>query len=212
MNRTLALLICAAAGIAGWVAYSHTAMQPAGVLAPLTPKVSGSKVYFVPVGDFSSDLLNPLVRYYRQKYGLEISVLQSIPVNPTTRDASRGQLMAENLAAYVRSGIPEYANDPKAILIGFTSEDMYPVSKGWQFAFGWRMSNAGTAVVSTARLNLPYTGSASDSDFPTTRMRKIVTKDIGILYYGLSQSPNQKSVLYNQIMGIEVLDAVGDNF
>jgi hypothetical protein len=41
------------------------------------------------------------------------------------------------------------------------------------------------------------------------RLRKIVTKDLGILYYGLPQSQNAKSVLYNQIMGIEELDQVG---
>jgi hypothetical protein len=47
---------------------------------------------------------------------------------------------------------------------------------------------------------------------PATRLRKIVTKDIGILYYGLPQSQSPKSVLYSQIMGIEELDAVGEDF
>jgi hypothetical protein len=40
----------------------------------------------------------------------------------------------------------------------------------------------------------------------------MVKKDIGILYYGLSQSHNPKSVLYNGILGIQELDAVGDDF
>ncbi|HEY6373397.1 MAG TPA: hypothetical protein VIX37_22670 [Candidatus Sulfotelmatobacter sp.] len=35
---------------------------------------------------------------------------------------------------------------------------------------------------------------------PATRLRKIVTKDIGILYYGLPQSGDPHSVLYSQIM------------
>jgi hypothetical protein len=39
-----------------------------------------------------------------------------------------------------------------------------------------------------------------------------VTKDIGIFYFGLPQSSNPKSVLYNQIMGIEELDNVGEDF
>ena len=50
------------------------------------------------------------------------------------------------------------------------------------------------------------------SDVAATRLRKIVTKDIGILYYGLPHSDNPHSVLYNQIMGIEELDAVGEDF
>ena len=68
------------------------------------------------------------------------------------------------------------------------------------------------AVVSTARLSLRYPGGPDDADISTTRMRKIVTKDIGILYFGLPQSSNPKSVLYNHIMGIEELDEVGDDF
>ena len=44
------------------------------------------------------------------------------------------------------------------------------------------------------------------------RLRKMVTKDIGILYYGLPQSSNPHSVLYNRILGIEELDAVGEQF
>jgi len=40
----------------------------------------------------------------------------------------------------------------------------------------------------------------------------MVTKDIGILYYGLPQSSNPNSVLYNRILGIEELDAVGEQF
>lgn len=85
------------------------------------------------------------------KYNLEIAVADGISVDPTTRDASRQQLMAESLAAGLRSRVSEPANDKDAILIGFTAEDMYPTSKNWQFAFGWRDGETRTAVVSTAR-------------------------------------------------------------
>jgi predicted Zn-dependent protease len=185
------------------------ASSSATMSASLTPKIGGSKIYFVPIGDFPTEQLRPLVEFYRQKYKLGIAVLNSIPVDPVTRDASRQQLMAENLVASVRSGVPEHSSDPGAILIGFTSEDIYPASMNWQFAFGWRESDAHSAVVSTARLNLVNQGQPADSNVSSVRLRKIVTKDLGILYYGLPQSQNAKSVLYNQIMGIEELDQVG---
>jgi len=89
---------------------------------------------------------------------------------------------------------------------------MYPVSQGWQFAFGWGLGRARTAVVSTARLSLTVVGQTSDRELLATRLRKIVTKDLGILYFGLPKSENPKSVLYNQIMGLEELDAVGEDF
>jgi predicted Zn-dependent protease len=212
VNRTSILLVCLIALVVGWVAYSRFSSPTASAPASLAPEIEGSKLFFVPVGDFPSTQLEPLVQYYRQKYNLEIAVLKSIPVDPATRDQSRQQLMAEKLVASVRDSVPEHTNDSKAILIGFTSEDIYPTSQGWEFAFGWRLGTTRTAVVSTARMNLHYGGEPSDVSALDTRMRKVVTKDIGILYYGLPQSKNPKSVLYNQILGIQELDQVGEDF
>jgi hypothetical protein len=86
------------------------ASSPATMSAFLTPKIEGSKIYFVPIGDFPTEQLQPLVEFYRQKYKLGIAVLNSIPVDPVTRNASRQQLVAENLVASVRSGVPEHSS------------------------------------------------------------------------------------------------------
>jgi predicted Zn-dependent protease len=205
-------LLCLIALIVGWFAYSKYGPQPASVWTSAAPKIQGSKIYFVPIGDFPTESLQPLVRYYREKYNLEIVALTGISVDAASRDQSRQQLMAERLASGIRNSVPAAAQDQKAILIGFTSEDIYPASKGWQFAFGWRLVDEDAAVVSTARLSLPSEAATSDADLSATRLRKIVTKDIGILYYGLPQSPNSNSVLYSQIMGIDELDQVGEDF
>jgi predicted Zn-dependent protease len=212
VNRTFALSLCLIALVAGWVVYARVSPEPTSAYASLAPKVEGSKIYFVPIGDFPDEQLQSLVQYYRQKYNLEITVLNSIPVDATTRDISRHQLMAENLAASLRNGVPEHESDPGAILIGFTSEDMYPTSKPWQFAFGWRLGESRLAVVSTARLSILNIGHVLEWDLPGKRLRKVVTKDIGVLYWGLPQSQNPKSVLYSRIMGIDELDDTGDDF
>jgi predicted Zn-dependent protease len=148
----------------------------------LAPKTEGSNIYFVPIGNFPRQRLEPLIQYYRQKYNLEIAVVNSIPVDPATRDDSRRQLMAERLVASVRNTVPEHTYNPKQILIGFTSEDIYPTSQNWQCAFGWRQTSLGAAVVSTARMRLHYAGEPPDENFAERRLRKMVTKDIGILY------------------------------
>jgi predicted Zn-dependent protease len=210
VNRILALVLCLTALIAGWLVYSRSSVQPTASALP--PKVENRKIYFVPIGNFPDEQLPLLVEYYRKKYNLEIEVAGGISVDPATRDAQRQQLMAENLAASIRKNVSEPANDPNAILIGFTAEDIYPTSQNWQFAFGWRDGEMHTAVVSTARLSLADFAQPMTPDTPATRLRKIVTKDIGILYYGLPQSQSPKSVLYNQIMGIEELDSVGEDF
>jgi hypothetical protein len=88
-------LFCLIALVLGWVVYSKSspsspvmASSPATMSASLTPKIEGSKIYFVPIGDFPTEQLQPLVEFYRQKYKLGIAVLNSIPVDPVTRDAS----------------------------------------------------------------------------------------------------------------------------
>ena len=155
MNRTLALLLCLVALIGGWIAYSGfpTPHASAGSPASLAPKIEGSRVYFVPIGSFNGDDLAALAQYYRDNYTLDITILKSIPVDDAVRDSSRGQLMAEKLVESVRGGEPDYGNDPRAILIGFTSEDIYPTSQNWKFAFGWRLGSSHAAVVSTARMS-----------------------------------------------------------
>jgi predicted Zn-dependent protease len=130
-------------------------------------------------------------------------------VDPATRDDSRRQLMAERLVASVRKRRARKYYNPKEILIGFTSKDIYPTSQNWQFAFGWKQTSLGAAVVSTARMRLHYAGEPPDENLAETRLRKMVTKDIGILYYRLAPNQNPRSVLYNQIVGIEELDQVG---
>jgi len=127
-------------------------------------------------------------------------------------DPRRQQLVAERLIASVRRAFPTLANDPNVILIGFTSNDMYPLSMNWRFAFGWRTASTRAAVVSTARMDLHYPGEPSGIALPETRLRKMVAKDIGILYYGLPESNNPRSVLYGQILGIQELDAVSEEF
>jgi len=61
-------------------------------------------------------------------------------------------------------------------------------------------------------MSLHYIGQPMDLNLSETRLRKMVTKDIGILYFGRPQNQNPKSVLYNGIMGIEELDQVGEDF
>jgi hypothetical protein len=121
------------------MAYSRVAPQPISASASNPFKVEHRRIYFVPIGGFSVDDLQPLVQYYSQKYKLEITITDRIPVDPAALDVSLRQLIAENLASNLRNRAPEAAKDPESVLIGFTAEDMCPVSQGWQFAFGWRL-------------------------------------------------------------------------
>jgi hypothetical protein len=129
VTRTVGWLVCFGAALLGWLV--SVDVQPADASGSLTLAIAGSRIYFVPLGDFQNDQLEPLAQYYRKKYHLGITILPAVPVDPSTRDTSRRQLMAENIVSGLRSQVPKYAYDQKAILIAFTSEDIYPTSRDW---------------------------------------------------------------------------------
>lgn len=167
------------------------------------------KIYFVPLGDFSPAKVEALAAYYRDKYGIAVETLPAVPVNPSAVNPERQQLIAEAVIELIKASAPDLVEDPQAILIGLTSEDMYISQYSWQFTFSWRQEGK-YAVVSDARMSLRSRGAPAGVEM--SRLRKMVTKNIGILYYRLPPSDDPRSVLYKDIGGIEELDYMGEEF
>jgi predicted Zn-dependent protease len=165
------------------------------------------KLYLVPLGDFSKLTTEELATYYKAKYGLSLETLPPVQIPPSARNAEREQLIAEEAVDLMRRVNTEISRNPNAILIGLTSEDMYISKYDWQFSFSWREQGK-YAVVSTGRMNL---GRVTDDQI-RIRLRKIVTKNIGILYFHLRQSDDPRSVLYRNVGGIRELDYMGEEF
>ena len=165
------------------------------------------KVYFAPLGDFPASETKKLVSYYQSKYGLAIETLPHIPLDPKLTNSERSQLTAESVIEWIKTKHAALVNNPEAILIGLTTEDMYIARYDWQFSFGWRQEGR-YAVISKARMSL---GEPS-ADQAHSRLRKMVTKNIGIMYFKLQQSDDPRSVLYKDIGGISELDAMGEEF
>ena len=94
-------------------------------------------------------------------------------------------------------------------MIGLTNVDMFIRKRTWQFTFSWREEGR-FAVVSNARMNLRP--SSVTPEKLHSRLRKMVTKNIGIMYFDLQESDDPKSVLYGGIAGLEELDNMGEEF
>jgi predicted Zn-dependent protease len=169
-------------------------------------------VYFVPIGEVPAAQIEDLVAYYKERFGIEIKVLPALRIGASDIDESRQQLIAENLITSMLGAHPEYAGNSSAILIGITAYDIYPRQFGWRFVFGWRDGQRDAAVASTARLGLHYYGEPADEATPLKRLRKVITKDLGILLFEKSPSNNPRSVLYDGIGGIQELDEVSNDF
>jgi len=175
---------------------------PIGVPSPPVDRA----VYLAPIGDFPREEADALVAHYLEKFNLTIEVLPSVPVPDWAVDAGRGQLIAERLIDAIAAN-EVVAEDPEAVVIGLTNVDMYIAAKDWNYAYGLR-SRGTFAVVSSARMGDGFADGARQHQ----RLRKMVTKNIGILYYGLGVSDDPRSVLYRDILGPQDLDYASEDF
>ena len=169
------------------------------------------KIYLVPIGNVPADEIVDLANHYHEKFGVPTEILPGIKPGDRDVDGMRQQLIAENLLQTLLENYSDIRTVKGDILIGVTSNDIYPKSQDWQFCFGWRNQDQLAAVVSTARMNLHYPGEPEGTSV-RQRLRKVVTKDVGMLYYGKPASENPRSVLYNNIGGIQELDQVTEDF
>ena len=172
---------------------------------------SGQKIYFVQIGEMGSVHLDTLRAYYKQRYDLTIEVLPPIGLEPVVVDERRRQLIAEELIELMKRRYPEHARNPQAILIGITEGDMYIREVDWRFAFA-RRDGERFAVVSSARMDPVNFGFLPDDELLQARLRKMLTKNIGILYYKLPQKSDRKSVMFGPILGVDDLDSIGEDF
>jgi len=169
------------------------------------------KLYFVPLGNFSTASLTKLANFSKQKTGIEVIVTQPVPFALTTVDKNRQQVIAEAAIDLMKVRYPELASDPNAIVIGLTDEDLFVRRKDWQYAFYYRMLSR-FAVVSSARVNPVNSGGAANDLLTETRMHKMLLNNIGILYYRLPFNHDPKSVLYDDVHEVEDLDKMGEEF
>jgi len=170
------------------------------------------KLYFIPLNSFSTADVKRLVAYYKEKTGIDAITTEPLPLRLAALDNRRQQLVAEEIVGVMKRAYPNLASDPNAVLIGLTNEDMYiRRNEDWQYAFSYWV-NGRFGVVSAARMNPVNVAAAPDDDLLNRRMRKMLMKTIGILYYRFPTSHDPKSVMYNDIGGVEALDNMGEDF
>ncbi len=169
------------------------------------------RVYLVPVGEVKTVSLPKLVDHFQAQFGLSIQVLPAVPLEAGVDHAERKQVIAEELIARMKRAQPALADDPQAILIGITDRDMYIWHFPWKYALSLRQNNR-FAVVSTARMDPAFERQATDRLWLEARVRRMVTKNLGLMYYGLEESEDWESALYDGIGEPADLDEMRDAF
>jgi predicted Zn-dependent protease len=171
---------------------------------PVPPLPVGRSVFFAPVGEFPREDAEALAAHYNEKFGMAIGILPSLALPREAYDPNRRQVVAERVLDAVSATYGQAA-DPASVVIVLVDHDMYIADSTWKFAYGLR-AKGHLAVVSTAHLDDGLLGNK------TERLQKMITKDIGILYFGLPQSDDPKSVLYRDVGGPMDLDRMSEDF
>jgi hypothetical protein len=169
------------------------------------PQPIRDAVVLVPLGGFPVDRANEIAAKEAADYGLPITVSSPLAIPSIAVDAGRGgQLTSERLAESIAAAHPEGYG--RTLVIGLTTQDLYLAGRpDWRFAFGGR-NQSGVAVVSSARM-----GRFLDVDGEWNRLTKMVTRDIGFLYYGLRATSDPGDILYDNILSLEDLIRIGDH-
>lgn len=172
---------------------------------------SEQRICLVPLGNVSGDLVGKLVDHYQDEYGLHVQVLDKESIPMELVDPERDQVGAVALIEHMENLFPEAYADPDAILIGLAPVDMYTEARDWRFAFWVSNIENNKSVVSSARMNPESFGLERDDDLLYSRVRKVITRIIGTLYFHLPESDDPRSVLYNNVLSLDDLDLMGED-
>ena len=168
---------------------------------------TGRAVYLASIGPFPTELIAELATVIEGRHDLDVQVLAPSTLEARAFDADRDQYVSEDLIEGLIRAYPKQPTEDGSVVIGLLAEDVHIRSReDWSWAFGMR-HKAGYAVVSTARM-----GSLSEPVDPivVSRLRKMVLRNIGVLYYGLPLNDDPLSVLYADVLSVADLDRMGE--
>ena len=154
------------------------------------------QLYFVPVGR-QVIATESLASYYREKFGIEITVLPQIEVKSSDCIPARRQCVAEEIMWEMRDAYPKIAQAPDSVMIALTDEDIFPRALGWEFTYSLHSDRF--AVVSTRRMNPAFWGDPPDVDLRLASTKQMLTKYVAILFLDVPESFDPTSVLYSPL-------------
>jgi YD repeat-containing protein len=172
------------------------------------PSVPTKSVYLIPIGLDESESLEWVPAYYKAKLGIDVKVLAAIPLDPKLIDKTRNQLNTDKWIEFIIEQYPEISRDPASILIGVTSSDMY--MPGFVLSYAENMRKDGRyGMVSSARLHPPSLLEKWNPEWLTSRVEKLLTKNLVMLYFDLPLSDDSTSLLSGGVPSGFQIDRMG---
>lgn len=178
-----------------------------GPVARLDELKGTGRIYLVQMGAHKDPYsLDDFAHWLNTKYSLDVRVLPPTPIDPSAWNASRRQYVAESLYEQTKRDHPDLAADPDAYLIAFTDFDIYTIRGSWKSVFTQRDSRRAAIISSEGMQDLPspvrLQSGASRADGARVaqehfqaRMRRILLKDVALLYWHLTLNRDPTSLL-----------------
>jgi hypothetical protein len=168
------------------------------------------RIYLVPLDEFPIERAHALGAHFRAAFDLPIDVVSAMAWPDGAYDDGRGQMDTSIMLSHLESSFPE--RDPRVVVIALSMRDLFNSEVGWSYVFSYRRHNR-VAVVSPVRMDRGCLGIVpADESRILSRLKKMVGKNIGIMYFGLPLSRDPGSMLYGSIGGPQELDAMSEQF
>jgi predicted Zn-dependent protease len=168
------------------------------------------RIYLVPLDGYSSERARAIADHSRQQFKVRIRVEPELTTDVRAFDPGRGKANASELLSILESRYPE--SSVRTVVIGLTEADMFVPEAGSQSVFTYRRAHR-IAVVSSARMDQGCLGLfAVSEERQLARMRKVVGRNIGLMYFRLAVNHDPHSLLYASMAGPQHLDVMSESF
>lgn len=191
----------------------RTALAATTILLALPLAASAStgaterRLVLVPLGTFPAAAAKAEAEALRRDLGIRVTVAPKLRIPLSARDANRGQLVAERLAALVARAHAREAADQDTALLGLTNQDMYPQSTSFRWAFSNRTSDR-LGAISSARMDPRNYGLRANDWLLQRRLHKIALRNAAIVTLGKGVTRNARSVLFADLLSIDGVDTM----
>ena len=174
-----------------------------------TYQSDNADVYFVPIGNVSDKYKLELLTHFEKTFPLKFSFTPYLKLRKGMIDPKKRQVFADKLLQYIDKDFSDYSDNKKAIYIGVTHVDMRTTEESNSPILTKNKDNK-YAVVANRRMMPELTEAIHFINIETVlaNTRKMISKNIGMLYYNKPINNDPRSVLYGKINSIQVLDNI----
>jgi YD repeat-containing protein len=151
-------------------------------------------VYLAPLDLLPEQSLDWAPAYYRARFDADVRLLPPVQTTASEWNEKRHQLIADKCIDLITRLHRDLATNSSAILVGVTSRDMYIADFDWKYAENLREGSR-LAMVSSARLKPTDFPGIWNRELLNSRLQKMITKYLAILYFGLPLSNDYTSLL-----------------